>query len=152
MAALTILRAWHVARANGELVAVEPFGGFTDWSWRVREPLVWLGEPDPCDTVVKVRDNDPQRDLLTVVIVQWKQHLLLGTQYTVQEVIGRAIVVPSFYNALLAVAAARTGGSVSNDRLGRWLKRVQGKIVAGHSLVQDGKSGGYPNWKLIQRP
>jgi len=78
--------------------------------------------------------------------------LLLGTQYTVQEVIGRAIVVPSFYNALLAVAAARTGGSVSNDRLGRWLKRVQGKIVAGHSLVQDGKSGGYPNWKLIQRP
>ena len=26
-----------------------PIGGFMDWSRRVREPLIWLGETDPCD-------------------------------------------------------------------------------------------------------
>jgi len=58
-------------------------------------------------------------------------------------------VVPSFYNALLAVAAGR-GGAVDNARLGRWLKRVEGKIVGKCSLVQDGNSFGYPKWKLVQ--
>jgi hypothetical protein len=23
------------------------------------EPLIWLGEADPCETVAKVRENDP---------------------------------------------------------------------------------------------
>jgi hypothetical protein len=117
----------------------------------VREPLIWLGEPDPCTTMIKVRENDPQRDLLTVIIMQWKEKLGLNTRCTVQELIGQAIVVPSFYNALLAVAAARTGGGVDSARLGRWLKRIEGKIVAGCSLVQDGNASGYPKWKLVQR-
>ena len=59
VAALTILRAWHVARATGERINAPPYGGFADWSRRVREPLVWLGEADPCDTVGKVRESDP---------------------------------------------------------------------------------------------
>ena len=104
----------------------------------MREPLIWLGEFDPCDTVTKVRNNDPHRDLLVAVVMQWKQHLNLDTKYTVQEVIGRALVISSFHNALLGVAGSRTGGSVSNANLGRWLKKVEGKIVGGYSLIQDG--------------
>jgi hypothetical protein len=151
VAALTILRAWHVARGAGERVNIDPFGGFADWSQRVREPLIWLGEADPCETVVKVRENDPHRDLLTPVIMQWKEHLRLDTKYMVQEVIGRAVNTPNFYAALMAVAEKRTGGLVSNERLGRWLKQVQGKIVSGFSLLQDGNAHGYPYWKLIKR-
>lgn len=150
-AALTILRAWHVAKMGGESVKATPYGSFADWSRRVREALLWLGELDPCDSVSKVRANDPQRDLLTAVIMQWRQNLGLATKYTVQDVIGRAVNVPSFYNALLAVAASRTGGSISNANLGRWLKRIQGKVVNRLSLIQDGNSFGYPQWKLIQR-
>jgi putative DNA primase/helicase len=44
VAVLTILRAWHLAYAAGERVTgIEPFGGFEDWSHRVREPLIWRG-------------------------------------------------------------------------------------------------------------
>ena len=68
-----------------------------------------------------------------------------------QDLIARAIVVPTLYHALLAVAAARTGGTVDSARLGRWLKRVEGKIVGDCSLIQDGNSFGYPKWKLVQR-
>ena len=150
VAALTIQRAWHVAQQGGENVQAVPYGGFVDWSRRVREPLIWLGEADPCDTVAKVRENDPQRDWLMTVVMQWKANLVLDQTYTVQNVIERAVNVPSFYNALFAVAASRTGGAVSNEKLGRWLKRIEGKIIHGFKLIQHGTSGGYPFWQLTK--
>jgi hypothetical protein len=149
VAALTILRAWHLTSDAGK--RLPPFGSFEEWSQRIREPLVWLDRIDPCETLVEIRKNDPDRDLLIAVIMQWKEHLSIGTKYTVQEVIERAINVSSFYTALMNVAGARTGGTVSNERLGRWLKRVQRKIVNNLMLLQDGINSGYPVWKLIQR-
>ena len=68
-----------------------------------------------------------------------------------QEVIGRAINEPTLYTALISVAGSSSGQSVSNVRLGRWLKRVQGKIANGLVLVQDGNTHGYPQWKLNKR-
>jgi hypothetical protein len=150
VAALTILRSWHVAQQVGEFVQAVPYGGFVDWSRRVREPLIWLGEADPCDTVAKVRENDPQRDWLMTVVMQWKANLVLDQTYTVQNVIERAVNVPSFYNALFAIAASRTGGAVSNEKLGRWLKRIESKIICGFKLVQSGSRAGYSLWRLTQ--
>jgi hypothetical protein len=150
VAALTILRAWQVARAGGEKVIADPYGSFDDWSRRVREPLIWLGVTDPCDTVAKVRENDPHRDVLSIVLVQWKEHLGIGLVHTVQEVIGLAVNTPTFHTALLNVAASKAGGMVSNDRLGRWLKQVEGKIVNGLRLLQVGAKHGYPTWSLMQ--
>ena len=150
VAALTILRAWHVAKSAGECVNIDPLGGFEVWSGRVREALIWLGEADPCDTVAKVRANDPMRDELGAMLLQWKEHLGVHSAHTVQEVIERAINVPTFYTALMNAAGSRTGGVVSNDRLGRWLKRIQGKIINGLKLVQEGNAHGYPLWVLKQ--
>jgi hypothetical protein len=83
--------------------------------------------------------------------MQWREHLSLDTKYTVQEVIGLAVNIPTFYTALIGVAASRKGQTVSNISLGRWLKRVQGKIVNGLTLSQDGSIHGYSQWKLTQR-
>jgi hypothetical protein len=147
-AALTVLRAWHVA---GQRVGLSTFGSFEQWSYRIRAPLVWLGKVDPCETLADIRENDPYRAALIAVIMQWKEHLQIGTKYSVQDVIERAINVPSFYTALMNVASARTGHTVSNDRLGRWLKQVQGKMVGNLMLQSTGKKDGYPMWSLIQK-
>src|SRR5262249_27968506 len=104
-AALIILRAWYVARDKGDVGSLPPFGGFERWSQRVREALVWLGCPDPCSTITKVRSNDPEREALQAVVVQWKENLGLYTRYTLREVIERAINVGTFHTALLVVAA-----------------------------------------------
>ena len=149
IAGLTIMRAWHVARAVGESINAQPYGSFNDWSQRVREPLLWLGEADPCETVGKVRESDPQRDGLATVLLQWKENLGENSRHTVQGVIDYAINIPEFYTALLNVAAHKTGSMVSNDRLGRWLNRIQGKIVNGLCLTREStKHGGYPIWTL----
>jgi hypothetical protein len=151
VAGLTVLRAWYLARQGGENVKAASFGGFEDWSQRIREPLLWLGQADPCVTVSKVRENDPERDRLQTVLLQWQEHLGLHNKYTIQQVIGRAVNVSTFYTALLNVAANNSGSVVSNDRLGRWLKRVQRKIVNGLMLLQSGSAHGYPLWQLVKQ-
>src|SRR6516164_8445323 len=149
-AALTVLRAWHVATPSNPL-NLTPFGSFEEWEHRIRSPLIWLNRVDPCETLVEVRNSDPHRDALVAVIMQWENHFGVGSVYTVQEIIERAVNSPSFYTALINVAASRSGQTVSNVNLGRWLKRVQGKIVNGLTLLQSGNAFGYPQWKLIQR-
>jgi hypothetical protein len=148
-AALTVLRAWHVTDARVDL---PPFGSFGDWCRRIRAPLSWLGRADPCDTVLKIRDKDPKRTSLNTVLVQWKDRIGIGQPYTVQQVINAAINAPDFHAALLGVAASGHGGggsTVSNDRLGRWLRKVDGQIVYGLTLSQTGMRDGYPVWCLI---
>jgi hypothetical protein len=146
-AALTVLRAWHVA---GDRVDVSPFGSFNDWSHRIRGPLSWLGRADPCDTALKVRDRDPKRAALNAVLVQWREHIGIGRPYTVQQVINAAVNVVDFHAALLSVAVAGNSSMVSNERLGRWFKKVEGQIVEGLTLSQEGVRTGYSTWCLRQ--
>jgi putative DNA primase/helicase len=147
VAALTVLRAWH---ASGERVDVAPFGSFDSWSYRVRQPLIWLGRADPCETVAKVRENDPRRDALLTVLMQWRQILGTRSTHTMREIIAAAINHVDFHNALLAVATTKSGNLVSNERLGRWLKANEGKIVNGLSMIREGFVDGYPRWQLIE--
>ena len=155
IAALTVLRAWQVARER-EALSLPPLGSFEQWSRRIREPLVWLGRADPCGTIDRVRENDPTREALWTVVVQWEEHLGHEQKYAVQDVIRLAAPEADFQTALVAVASNQKGLLVSNDRLGRWLKKVQGKVVnvvQGASmnsfcLSQAGSTHGYPLWKL----
>jgi hypothetical protein len=48
---LTVLRAGIA----GERIGLSPFGSFDKWSYRIREPLVWLRQIDPCETLIDVR-------------------------------------------------------------------------------------------------
>ena len=61
-----------------ERLNLPAFGGFEDWSCRVREALIWLDRTDPCETSVDVRDSDPHRGELVTVVEQWKEHLVLN--------------------------------------------------------------------------
>ncbi|MGC2080994.1 MAG: hypothetical protein WA728_34280 [Xanthobacteraceae bacterium] len=92
--------------------------------------------------MLKVKDNDPQRSALSAVLMQWRRHLGVGSPYTVQEVIDQAALVADFHVALVNVTAAPRGNDrVNNRSLGRWLKKVEGHIVSGLALHQDGNSG-----------
>jgi putative DNA primase/helicase len=146
---LTVLRGWHLAKA--QLPNVAPFGGFEVWSRRIREALIWLGATDPCETMAKVRSDDPVREALEAVMAQWKQHLGLSAGHSVQTVIARATVEADFHAALLNVAASKNnGGTISNERLGRWLKQVEGRIVDRLTLKREGITRGYPLWQLTK--
>lgn len=148
IAALTILRAWLVAE-DDEQKKVQPLGGFEDWSYRIREPLVWLGESDPVETTLEAKKSDPAWEALTAVVTQWRNRLTVGAGFTIQQVIMRANGDQEFRTALLNVAASKTDDSINNDRLGRWLKRVEGRLVEGLAFKKRGFSDGFPVWSLV---
>jgi putative DNA primase/helicase len=143
-AILTILRAWQVTKQS---VNTEPMGSFEDWSRRVRSPLIWLGYADPCDSIQKVRENDPRRDALTIVLEQWALVLGKTGSYTVQQVITRAISNSDLFGAIATVAATEHG-TLSNDKLGRWLKKNDGRIAGKLKLKTTGKTYGFPLWQV----
>jgi putative DNA primase/helicase len=161
-AALTVLRGWHAA---GTTIGVEPMGSFEEWSYRIRCPLLWLDRDDPCDSIKTIRQNDPLRSLLNAVLIQWRAALGTADSFTVQQVIDRAVELatgqlgiagkppilpaPDFYHALIPVAGAK-GGGVSNDRLGRWFSKNNGKIVNRLKLARVGMKDGYPLWQLLE--
>jgi hypothetical protein len=153
-AILTILRAWHVSDTR---IGVDPLGSFEGWSRRIREALIWLDCQDPAETMTAVRDNDPKREALTAIIVEWD--VALGTgEFTIQQIIDRASALanayaaaPAFHNALLTVADQRGAShTVSPMRLGRYLRQNAGKIVNGRVLKSAGIVAGYPYWRLVR--
>jgi putative DNA primase/helicase len=165
-AALTFLRGWHVAYAAGTRIKIEPMGSFEDWSHRIRCPLLWLDRADPCESIKTIRENDPLRSLLNTVLIQWEIALGASSPFTVQQVIDKATKLaagqlgvgttpavpadPDFYHALTAVAAVSKGSGISNDRLGRWLNKNNGKIVGKLKLARVGNRSGYPLWQVIK--
>jgi hypothetical protein len=159
-AALTILRAYHVAGRPG---APDPLGSFEDWSNWVRGALLWLGHADPVDTIEASREMDPKLDALGAVMAQWHA-AIAGANVSVRDVIEIATgqrrearglptahprpeyAEPDFREALLVVAGE--GGVINGKRLGRWLGRHQGRIVQGFRFVRAGMSAGIIRWRL----
>ncbi len=141
-AALTIIRAYLTAgapRVCGSL------GSYSAWSTMVRSPLVWLNEPDPITSVDSIRQEDPELSNIREFFGLWLAYDLgLDTPYTTSRIIEVACMVsaPNDYNPpalkqfLLRVAASRGNeGVVSAERLGHWLRKISGRIVAEHRLI-----------------
>src|SRR5450432_2687442 len=87
IAVLTILRAFHLA---GRPVQISPLGSFSEWSSWIRDALIWLGEADPCETMEKVRQNDPKLGAV-IVISQWADVIGYDKRVTTKDLIDYAI-------------------------------------------------------------
>lgn len=131
-ACLTILRAYVVA--GSPLNSKTPvYGRFEQWSKMVREPLLWLGLDDPCETRKHIETRDPVRDNLGNLLLAW--WAAFGTEAkTLQEVM---LDVDSdldgkfndLSNAINAIAQER--GRVNNHRLGNFIAKHESRIEQG---------------------
>ena len=153
-AALTIVRAYLAA---GAPEVCGPFASYAQWSKTARAPLVWLGEPDPTDSIEEIRNEDPVLSDIREFFGLWPTYMTLDTTYTTPRIIEIAeedarrpgnFNTPDLRNFLLKVAAAKTGG-VSPERLSRWLRTISGRVVAGCRLVK-GTGGRNVNFRLVK--
>lgn len=144
-AALTVLRAFHVA---GRPRQADPLGSFEDWSDWVRGALIWLGEADPVASMEAIRADDPRLEAAIAVVTQWWE--VLGTdRVSVRNLIDKAteqrtalnslqskleFIRPDFREALLAVAG--DGGVINSRRLSKWIGAHEARIVAGKRIVR----------------
>jgi len=156
VAALTILRAYHVA---GRPQKPDPLGSFEAWSDLVRGALMWLDESDPVVSMNELRKSDPVREAIRAVMGQWSaavgnhqnvtsaEIIKLATE--TREVFGRfELVRADFRDALMAVAGR--SGALNGRVLGNWLESKQNTIVDGLQFVRMGTRQGVAVWALME--
>lgn len=132
-AGLTVLRAYIVAGRPGAK-DLEPFGGFEEWSNLVRGSLVWLGEPDPCQTREFILQDDPDRADLFVLM---QAMTALGTEpKTARELIAAGTDAAHSENADTALqdAIEAVAKNATPKSLGNYLRGKEGRIVGGLQL------------------
>ena len=134
-AALTIVRAFLLSGDK----PLPPLASFDGWSDTVRSALVWLGFADPCATMEKARDEDPELDEIREVMSAW-WGVMGEDAHPVRDVAdiadkrhdafgggGGDYAHPELRDVLLRVAGER--GIISTRRLGYWLRGRDGRIV-----------------------
>lgn len=145
-AALTIVSAYQAA---GYPDALSTLGSYDEWSLMVRSALVWLGYADPADSMETARDEEPGLAAMRELFSHWERRLGLNSGYTAAALAQSACTLaptgpgddaggfaePEFRDLLLRLAGER--GQISTKRLGKWLSKISGRIVAGHRLVND---------------
>ena len=133
-AGLTVLRAFIVAGRPG-LDKLTPFASFEDWSNLVRGALVWMGEPDPCETRVDVAGGDSGREELVDLVAAWEAAVGVGKVVTTKELLGEAQGEGPGGGALLAALEAVCPRGANPKSVGIYLKRVKGTIRDGRRIV-----------------
>ena len=88
-AALTIVRAYIAA---GRPRVAFPLPSFEGWSNTVRSALIWLGYPDPVETMETARKEDPSLQAMEAVFAALKDVIGVGSEKacSVAEIINRA--------------------------------------------------------------
>ena len=152
-AALTVVRAYLAA---GAPTVCGPLGSYSAWSRMAREPLVWLGQPDPVQSMDSAREEDPELANIRELFSLWRDYLTLDEPYTCREIIEAACKppAPGDFNAqpfkLLLLRVAEDKGNVSAKRLGWWLRKISGRVIGEYRLNSDRLNAAQVGYRLTK--
>jgi hypothetical protein len=155
-AGLTLLRAF-IATGQRPSEQCKTWGRFERWSDMVRAPLIWLGCPDPCESLADLAKEDPERIELVRVVAAWER--CFGADgYTASEAVekatasrGDSIGQPSDEKELFGVlqeVCRDRDGSLNTRRLGSWLRKHADRIAEGKRFVRAGEKDHTLLWKV----
>jgi len=126
--ALTIIRAWIVA--GGPTTQCKTLASYRKWNDWVRQPLLWLGLPDPADRVFEQMAQDPDREALGRLLHAWQKTFgSLPTMIRTACDKAQSLGEQDLGDVLLEVAGNK--GEINRRSLGKWISRHQGRIVDG---------------------
>lgn len=112
-----------------------PLGSYGQWSRLVRDPLVWLGMPDPVAVMERTFDQDPERESAIAILAAWREVYGTGSA-TAAEAAKAAPTHAALSDALESIATR--AGTVSTKALGRWLRRHEGRVLGGLKVQKAG--------------
>jgi hypothetical protein len=141
-AAFTILRGYRQAGSPQD--GLKLLGRFEDWSRAVAGPIRWLGMPDPTESQEGMAAEDPEAEQLDDVLRAIRE--LFGVnKFTAADlqaaVAGHGVTFDKPRSALreALMAVAGEGNGLNQRRLGRYLKRMNGRLCHGRKLVKDSR-------------
>lgn len=144
-AVLTIILAW---RKHGSpktaCESIVTYGGA--WSEYCRQPLMWLGYPDPATALIEQIQHDPDADALGKFLLEW--HRAFGSiPTTVRKAVDTANFTENLMDALKEFPVEERG-SINRSKLGWVLKKNANRIVNGLE-IQQAEADGRTAWKVV---
>jgi hypothetical protein len=153
-AALSILKAfWNAKKPKQD---IKPYGRFEQWSDLIRSALVWLGQDDPCNTRLKIDANDPVQEQLKNLLSTWWgcfENIPMTIRDTLIECNNKMNDTNLFKNLFDAIDdIANDKGSISQRKLGWFLKKYKGRIAENSRFIEsDLKYGGRTKWQVVKK-
>lgn len=127
MAALEIIRAFQAA--GSPTADVPPIGTFEEWSTWCRQPLLWLGLPDPATSLIKQVNHDADQDARKHFLIALREHFG-SAPFLVQEII-KAADRDDELRDVLAELPVMAGNRVNAKKLGWHLKNKCQRPIGG---------------------
>lgn len=142
---LTIVRAWHLAgRPEAD---IPPIASFTEWSGLCRQSLVWLGLPDPAAKMFEQMSDDPDAELLGRFMQAW-QSIFGATPAMVRDVVSRSEHLSGSELSHVVREIAEERGIINRERLGRWIRRHEGRFIGNVRLVPEKNGRNSKAWRV----
>ncbi|SDQ79813.1 hypothetical protein [Brevundimonas sp. 374] len=143
-AALTIIEAHRLA---GRPVSDVPsIGSFEEWSLTCRQPLLWLGEPDPATSLIQQVQDDSDQDTLGEFLQHWSR-LFRDDPMMVREVVPYAARDARFADVLEEIGVM-DGSTVNTKRLG-WYLKLNRSRWANSLRIESGPNSQRNTWRVI---
>lgn len=143
-AALTIIEAHRLA--GRPVCDVPSIGSYGEWSMTCRQPLLWLGEPDPATSLIRQVQDDTDQDALGEFLQQWFR--LFGDEATmVREAVPYAAKDTRFADALDEIGVM-DGAAVNTKRFGWYLKQNRGRWAKGLK-IESGPNSQRNTWRVV---
>jgi putative DNA primase/helicase len=146
-AGLTLIRGYLTA---GERASVfRPWGSFEDWSKFCREPLMWRGFADPCESYETIEADDPERNEHKQMVAGW--HAVFGDKPATANQYIEQLVLEAFkeFRSVLQDIALDRVGALSAKKLGNWLRSHADRPILGQVFEKAGEERGSTLWKLV---
>lgn len=144
-AALTIVAAWRAA--GSPKTDCKTPAGYACWSDTCRQPLLWLGLPDPALALFAAMEGDEERDHLAFLLAVWLR-TFAGEATTVRKLITRAADSEELREAIDDLGVIERG-EINRNRLGWALKRAEGRVANGYKLTRT-KAVGRTAWRAVK--
>ena len=119
-----------------------PLDSFEDWSWRVRDALVWLGEEDPVAAVDY--SNDGSGEIASVfAAIEVVGLAKLGHRQAL-EFRAKDLALWAGGNLLLRDALEQSGCTdpTKSSQVGYWLRAHKNRLAGGLKLISKQIDGG----------
>lgn len=134
-AALTIA----LAHRRAGVAAGPTWSSYPEWCRNVRDPLIWLGYPDPVSVTEQQIEQDTYKQTLAETLGAW--HAVIGSiPVTANEVLERCDAFAGESELRDALQSITHGhGMPDAHRLGKWLHKHRDVMSGGYVVREAGK-------------
>jgi len=145
-AVLTIIQAWRKAGSpQAETENIVTFDGA--WSEYCRQPLMWLGQPDPATSLLNQVQHDPDAEALGSLMSEWYR-IFGSTPTTIRKAIDEAFDNDDLMDAFKEFPVEERG-AINRSKLGWVIKKNVNRIVNGMEF-QKAQADGRNAWRVIK--